>query len=124
MTRLLALSVVAPSGKNIATGRKTVEVRSWQPQVELPLRGLAIVENQVYLSEAVPEDQDGVLVAIVDVVSVKPWQPQQVDPACATKWEPGYFAWELANVRPVSSSNPVAAKRGLYDISKLVDGVA
>ncbi|WP_211090190.1 ASCH domain-containing protein [Pseudothauera nasutitermitis] len=44
MAEYLALSIVSPQGENIASGRKTLEVRSWQPPA-LPLHDLLIVEK-------------------------------------------------------------------------------
>ena len=38
-----ALSIVAPKAIRIATGMKTLGVRSWQPE-QLPLKDLLIVE--------------------------------------------------------------------------------
>ena len=34
----------------------------------------------------------------------------------ATRWEAGYFSWELSDVRAISSPVKVEAKRGLYDV--------
>ena len=48
-TPMLALSIVAPNGANIAAGRKTLEIRSWRPP-RLPLRDLLIVENRIFLT--------------------------------------------------------------------------
>ena len=38
----IALSIVAPNGTRIAQGRKTLEVRAWQPE-QLPLKDIVIV---------------------------------------------------------------------------------
>nr|WP_287705722.1 ASCH domain-containing protein [Halomonas sp.] len=46
---MLALSIVSPHGSNIASGKKTLEVRSWRPE-SLPIRDLLIVENSHFLS--------------------------------------------------------------------------
>ena len=113
---MLALSIVSPHGKNIAIGRKTIEVRSWLP-AELPLRNLLIVENHSYLTENNPTDLDGIAVALVDVTEVHEWLEAEVEAACSEGWQPGYWAWSLSNVRPVSSPFPVAAKRNLYEVA-------
>lgn len=112
---MLALSIVAPHGSNIAAGKKTLEVRSWRPG-SLPVRNLLIVENSSFLSVDLPIDPDGKAVAIVDVEEVHEWQPSEVEAACSNGWEPGYWAWSLSNVRPVTGGEPVAAKRKLYEI--------
>lgn len=113
---MLALSIVSPHGKNIATGRKTIEVRSWLP-AELPLRNLLIVENHSYLTESSPSDPNGIAVALVDVTEVHEWSEGEVEAACSEGWQPGYWAWSLSNVRPVSLPFPVAAKRKLYEVA-------
>ena len=113
---MLALSIVAPNGRNIAIGRKTVEVRSWRPE-RLPLRNLLIVENHVYLSQDRPTDPHGRAVALVDVDEVHEWSEHEVQAACSAGWQPGYWAWSLSNVRRVSEPFPVAAERKLYEVA-------
>ena len=115
MPRYLALSIVAPHGRNIAIGRKTLEVRSWRPP-RLPLTDLVIVENDVFLLEDGQTDPGGRAVALVDVTLVEPWQPADLAAACATRWEAGYHAWHLRNVRPLAYDRPVLAARKLYEV--------
>lgn len=110
--QLLALSVVAPWGQAIAEGRKRIEVRSWRPEV-LPVRNLLIVENQRRLTETGDTDPDGRAVALVDVMEVHPWAPDEAEAACST-WEPGWWAWALENVRPITTPFPMLAARKLY----------
>ncbi len=114
-TLFTAISIVQPHGNNIATRKKTIEVRSWVPE-KLPLRDLVIVENRVFLSESVPEDPDGRAVAIVDVIEVHPWREDEVESACSSGWQPGYFAWVLENVRALPGTDVVPAKRKLYEL--------
>jgi len=120
---MLALSIVSPHGSNIASGKKTLEVRSWRPE-SLPIRDLLIVENSHFLSADNPVDPDGRAVAIVDVEEIHEWQPSEVKAACSNGWEPGYLAWCLSNVRPITNTptfNNVAvpAKRKLYEVELL-----
>lgn len=115
MPTYTALSIVAPHGENIRAGRKILEVRSWQPP-HLPLLNLLIVENERFLTEDGDVDPLGMAVALVDVHDVCPWKPSQVDEACSTGWVPGYYAWRLVNVRPISGNRVVAAKRRLYEV--------
>jgi hypothetical protein len=113
---MLALSIVSPHGKNIAEWRKTIEVRSWQP-AELPLRDLVIVQNRHYLTAEHPKDEEGVAVAFVDVLEVHDWQPSEVAAARSAGWQPGYKAWALSNLRPLSPAVSAPARRKLYEIS-------
>jgi hypothetical protein len=114
-THRVALSIVAPNGTRIAEGRKTLEVRSWQPDT-VPLRDLVIVENDTRLSDDRPEDPEGRAVALVDVLEVHPWRPDEVKAACSSGWRPGYFAWVLGNVRVLPPGPAVPARLGLYTI--------
>lgn len=115
MAKHLALSIVAPHGENIARGIKSLEVRSWQPP-SLPLRNILIVENERYLNAAGDVDPNGRAVAIVDVSHVEPWLPTEVEAACSSGWQPGFFAWRLENVRPVLRNHRVIAARKLYEV--------
>jgi len=112
---MLAISIVGPHGSNIASGKKVLEVRSWRPEA-LPIRDLLIVENSSFLSADNPIDLDGRVVAIVDVEEIHEWQPTEVEAACSNGWEPGYWAWTLSNVRPVTNVATVPAKRKLYEV--------
>lgn len=113
---MLAISIVAPSGSAIAAGAKTIEVRSWHPG-QLPLLDLLVVENHRYLTVQDPEDVEGVAVAVVDVLEVHDWCPDEVAAACSSGWQPGYLAWSLSNVRPLVGKHRVPARRKLYEVS-------
>ena len=111
-----ALSVVAPAGDLIRSGKKTLEIRQWLPD-SLPLRDLVIIQNKIRLSsEGVTEDPDGRAVAIVDVESVDEWKESEVDEACASYWEPGWKAWRLNNVRPLSLQDRFPARLRIYSV--------
>lgn len=113
--QFLALSIVAPNGTRIAEGIKTLEVRSWVT-TKLPIKDLLIVENQNYLVKDTDEEQ-GVAVALVDVDSIHAWRnDEEIEPACATAWSEGYFAWVLSNVRPISQPLKTLAKRKIYQV--------
>lgn len=113
----LALSVVAPAGDRIRSGLKRLEIRQWAPDLPLPLRDLLIVQNRHHLSRAErPEDPEGTAVALIDVVAVRPWREDEIDPAYASYWEPGWLAWELVNVRPVNYAQALPARLRLYSI--------
>lgn len=112
---MLALSIVMPHGTNIASGRKTLEIRSWTPP-HLLLRNLPIIENSIFLREEGASDPNGIAVALVDVEEVHAWQPAEVAAACFAQWVAGYWAWSLSNVRPIPGSVRVAAHRKLYDL--------
>lgn len=81
----------------------------------LPLYDLAIVENHLYLYQDGEEDENGLLLAVVDVVCAHDWSPEEALRA-NKQWRPGYHAWELQNVRPLTNPVKAIAKRGVYPL--------
>lgn len=109
------LSIVFPNGSKIASGAKTIEVRSWKPPEGFE-GDLLIVENYHYLREDGATDPQGKPVAIVKVKNVRPFMAGDMLAACWTKWEPNLYAWELTDVRPIKSNETVIAARGIYQV--------
>lgn len=108
------LSIVYPSGTKIANGEKTIEVRSWLPQINSN-EDLLIIENNKFLR--VDGDTDiGKPVAIVRVKAVRKFLESDIPMACASRWEPGYYSWELYEVRPLQSKDLLLAAKGIYEI--------
>jgi len=111
-----ALSILAPGGDQIRRGEKTLEVRKWHPDV-IPVKDLVIVQNSVRLSKSgITEDPDGRAVALVDIESVSEWREEELDAACGSRWEPGWFAWKITHVRPFDGDEAVPAKLRLYEV--------
>ena len=108
-----------PSGARIASGEKTLEVRRWCPDLG-PSEDLLIVENGRFLHHDGEEDDDGVAVAIVRVKAVRPFVFEDMQAACASYFEEGWLAWELAEVRPLSHPLAVRAARGIYEVDVLL----
>lgn len=115
MNKVSAISIVAPNGTRIAKGQKTIEVRSWLPTIPAG-KDLLIVENKVFLREEGASDPNGKAVAIVQIKNVREYLETDIPAACASRWEPGYYSWELANVRPLVSDRSVLAARGIYEV--------
>lgn len=113
--RIKALSIVRPSGSRIALGEKTLEVRRWRPNLA-PFEDLLIVENDHFLYNDGDQDNNGVPVAIVKIRVVRPFIFSDMQSACASYFEDGWFAWELVVVRPVQSTQYVLAARGIYEV--------
>ncbi|MEA9357002.1 ASCH domain-containing protein [Bacteriovorax sp. PP10] len=112
---LNALSIVFPGGTNIAQGKKTIEVRSWLPPLDFH-GDLVIVENKKFLREDGDVDPEGVAVAIVKIKLTREYLESDIPAAMASRWEPGYYSWELMDVRPINPPGPVLAARGIYKI--------
>jgi hypothetical protein len=113
-----ALSIVFPSGTKIANGEKTIEVRSWKPPEDFE-GDLLIVENNIFLKNENDIDPNGRPVALVKIRRVREYLESDIVAACASRWEPGYFSWELYAVRPIDSNRKVLAARGIYDVISL-----
>lgn len=109
-----ALSIVYPACDRIVTGQKKLEIRSWVPD-QLPLKDVVIIQNTQYLNEE-GDEQMGEVVALIDIESVHAWRPDEVDVACATQWQDGYWAWEISHIRPVLPRIKAMAKRKIYAI--------
>lgn len=107
-----ALSIVAPSAERIVQGLKTLEIRSWQPEM-LPLKDVVIVENQNFLLND-GNEESGLAVVLVDIEAVHAWREDEVETACASAWTEGYLAWVIRNIRPIDPPIQVMAKRKLY----------
>lgn len=111
-----ALSIVYPGGQRIASsGQKTIEVRSWCPPDDLT-GDFLIVENEKYLRTDGETDPNGKVVAIAKIKLVREYVETDILAACASRWEPGYFSWELCDVRPLNHQGAVLAARGIYEV--------
>lgn len=113
--KIRALSIVFPSGTKIARGEKTIEVRSWKPPANFEGE-LLIVENNIFLKNDGDIDPNGKPIALVKIKKVREYLESDVLAACASRWEPGYFSWELCDVQPIESNQRVLAARGIYEV--------
>jgi len=114
------ISIVYPSGTKIARGEKTIEVRSWQPPENFE-GDLLIVENKKFLRNEGEIDPDGTAVALVKIKKVRTYEESDIPAACASRWEPGYYSWELTDIRPINSAKQVLAARGIYETEVSID---
>lgn len=110
-----AISIVYPNGSKIANSEKTIEVRSWMPTIALG-QDLLIVENNRFLRSDGDTDPDGKPVAVVKIKKVREYIKEDIPAACASRWDPGYYSWELEDVRPINSSATILAAREIYDV--------
>ena len=115
---LRVLSVRQPWASLIASGRKTLELRSWETDYRGPL--LIIAGGRPWKGD---HGHDlgplGVAICVVDVVGCRRLtradaeasglRPDKLEPLLAEGW----FAWELSDARPVPAT-PIKGKLGLY----------
>jgi len=81
----------------------------------LPLRDLIIVENDNILTEKYSEES-GRVVAMADVVAVRPWEENDLKTSCSAIYEKGWLAWILSNIRKIDYPYAVPAKRKIYEL--------
>ncbi|QLY23993.1 ASCH domain-containing protein [Bdellovibrio sp. KM01] len=110
-----ALSIVWPNGSKIASGEKKLEIRSWKPPEGFQ-GDLLIVENHNFLRKEGEIDPAGKPVALVKIKNVRPFMAGDLLDACWDKWEPGLFAWEVTDVRPIKSDKVAVAARKIYEL--------
>ncbi len=117
MTAFRALSVLAPAGHLIRSGRKTLEIRQWKPEFDLPIFDLLIIQNAKRLSSTgLSHDPDGTVVAMVNVLRVRKWEKEDMVASCSQTFEEGWLAWELQNIRKFDYPLSVPARRRIYQV--------
>src|SRR5262249_7000605 len=114
--RMKALSVKQPWITLIASGRKTIEVRSWSTRYRGPLvlvasRGPDWNASPALVAENAPR---GVTLTLVDLVDVRLAREGDA-PAALCMPLPGDYAWVLACPRAIAHL-PVRGRLGLYDV--------
>ena len=97
-----ALSVRAPWAEMIASGRKTLEIRSWRTHY----RGHLLI----------CQSRGGGAIAIVELTGCRKATVADYD-ACGGFDPSGEFAWELRLIRRVTSA-PIKGKLSFYDVSE------
>lgn len=120
-----ALSVKNPWAALIASGRKTIETRSYVTAYRGPIAihaslrvddeppARAALHAAGYLSaKALPA---GRVVAVANLVACEPFEACHADAAC-TPWRPNAWAWRLENVRRADTGIPVKGQLGLWTI--------
>lgn len=106
------ISIRQPWASLIASGRKSIELRTWSTRYRGPL---------LVVSSARPWDGDhgfelgplGVTVCAVELVEVRPATEADAEAACIRPG-PGHMAWVLRNPRPLDAV-PVKGALGLRD---------
>lgn len=105
------LSVRQPWASLIASGRKTIELRSWGTKYRGPV--LILAGSAIWRGTEHPIGPLGVSLCIVDLLDVRGVTSADADAACIVPPEGFAFAWLLGNARAVRQM-PVKGKLGLY----------
>jgi hypothetical protein len=102
-----ALSVRQPWASLIASGKKTIEVRSWRTHYRGPLL-ICAAKRPSGLGPA------GVALAVANLVDVRHFRRGDARAACIEATS-GDFAWVLGDVRRIDPF-PVAGKLKMFDV--------
>lgn len=102
-----ALSIRQPWASMIASGRKTIEVRSWSTSY----RGDLLICAGKKICGHLPV---GVALAVVTLTNCRGLTPADVD-AAGCPFESGQWAWILERVRIIRSF-PVVGQLGLFEV--------
>lgn len=116
MSLIKALSVRQPWAELIASGEKTIEVRTWKTSYrgELLICAAAAMDKRwAKQNLGLPT---GVAVAIVELVACRPYLDGSDDAAARCEPGEGYFAWVLTNVRRVKTPFAVKGKLNLFQV--------
>ncbi|MEN6356596.1 MAG: ASCH domain-containing protein [Armatimonadota bacterium] len=102
-----ALSVKQPAANKIASGEKTVELRTWPTKYRGPV--LIVSSKRPDIEPA------GCALAIVDIADCQPMRQEHVASACCGQLYPECFAWILTNVQKIKPF-PMRGSLGLYEV--------
>lgn len=105
------LVVRQPWAGRIARGTKTIELRSWTTKHRGPV---IIVAGSRPWGKLAAEGPLGCVACVVDLVDVRPATAADTDAANGTPPD-GWFAWVLANPRPLTEHVPAKGRLGLYE---------
>jgi len=105
--QIKAISVKQPYANCIASGKKTIETRTWKTDYRGPLL--------IVSSKKPPIEPAGYAVAIADLVDCRPMVKADEEKACIGLY-PGAYAWVLENTRTVMPF-PVKGSMGIYDVT-------
>ena len=75
-----------------------------------------LVENYNFLRKIGEIDDDGLALAIIDVIGAHPWEKSEMVSSCANYYATGYWAWEIQNVRKIIPPIKATLARGIYSL--------
>lgn len=109
------LSVRQPWASLIASGQKSIEVRSWPTKYRGPL---------VICASKSPKLSDlptGCAVCVVDVIDCRPITHDDASAACCGVDPEREFAWVLSSPRVIPSLPTVSGRLGIFDLAVAID---
>jgi hypothetical protein len=118
------LSVVEPWGDFIARGVKTIEVRTEASADVRAGEDLLIVQTKRRLSAGEAPDPEGRAVALVKLKEIRPFVYEDRPFAKTERFEEGWWAWVLEDLRPIKTRPRVLAAREIYEVPLDLEEVA
>lgn len=103
-----ALSVKQPAANKIASGEKTVELRTWPTKYRGPV--------MIVSSKRPDIEPAGCALAIVDISDCLPMGHEHIEAACCSQLYAECFAWVLTNVKKIQPI-PMCGSLGLYEVN-------
>ena len=106
-----AISIKQPWASMIISGRKTIELRTWDTNYRGPL--LICASKSGNWRDGLPR---GMAIGIVDLVDIVDSLPGHAAAACVDRLEAGeLWCWLLGNARAIPPF-PVKGRLNLYDV--------
>ena len=102
-----ALSLKQPYANWVASGRKTLETRTWST----PYRG----DILICASTTGKGEPKGVALCVVELTNIRPMLQSDEHAACVSVY-PRAKAWELTNLRVIKKPFPVSGKLNLFKL--------
>ncbi len=120
---MIALSVKQPWASMIASGRKTIETRTWDTKYRGPLlicAGQSPDAAALVRFGASPADWEqkyptGIALCVVSLLTVEPMTARDEVAACLPR-RPGLFAWRLGPIVAPVRPFPVRGQLGLFKV--------
>ena len=119
MTPFKALATMQPWAALIALGKKTIEVRTWKTNYRGPLVIIASGKRNAEAGEHNVEQPTSCLMAIVDLVDVRPGRSTDTRAALCDPTQA--FAWVLANARPLVQVRYTRSRVMTFDLEPDVE---
>lgn len=110
----MALSVRQPDATFIASGRKTIETRTWEAQYRGALLIVSTKEPRIVSPEHGVSYPTGCALALVTLYACVPMTTEHEAAACCP-WYRGAWAWLLDDIRAVKPF-PVRGRLGIYPV--------
>jgi hypothetical protein len=112
---LKAISLSQPYASLVASGKKTIETRTWATKYRGPILICASQNVERWDDNTNDWMPCGVALATATIVNCRPMTIADEAAACC-KIYPKAVAWELVDTKPLEKPFPVKGKLGVFDV--------